>query len=124
MLPTRLIDVLIYSTLTAIATGLGALPFFFTKTIPRRWLGVANAMAAGFMTAASIGLLIEGVGYGIGRAALGVVLGVMLIALMRRAFHHYDVHWGELNQADSLKILSIVAIMTVHSFTEGVGVGV
>src|SRR5688572_23371217 len=101
MLPTQLIDVLIYSTLTAVATGLGAFPFFFAKNIGRSWLGVANALAAGFMTAASIGLLIEGVGHGVWRTALGVALGIALIALMRRIFREHDVHWGELDQRDS-----------------------
>ena len=124
MLPTRLIDVVIYSTLTAIATGIGAVPFFFAKNIARSWLGIANATAAGFMTAASFGLLFEGIEYGVPRTVLGVALGVALIALMRRLFRDYDVHWGELNSSDSFKILSILAIMTVHSFTEGVGVGV
>ena len=124
MLPTRLIDVVIYSTLTAIATGIGAVPFFFAKNIARSWLGIANAMAAGFMTAASFGLLLEGVEYGIPRTAVGIVLGVVLIALMRRLFRDHEVHWGELDSRDSFKIISILAIMTVHSFTEGVGVGV
>ena len=124
MLPTRLIDVVIYSTLTAFATGIGAVPFFFAKNIARSWLGIANAMAAGFMTAASFGLLLEGVEYGMPRTAVGIVLGVALIALMRRLFRDHEVHWGELDSRDSFKILSILAIMTVHSFTEGVGVGV
>jgi zinc transporter ZupT len=35
-----------------------------------------------------------------------------------------DVKWGTLNQADALKILLILGVMTMHSFTEGVGVGV
>jgi zinc transporter, ZIP family len=124
MLPTRATDVFLYATLTAIATGLGAVPFLFVKSIGRRWLGVANAMAAGFMTAASIGLLIEGTQYGMARTLLGIVLGVALIALMRRVVSDHEVHWGELDQRDSLKILSILGIMTIHSFTEGVGVGV
>lgn len=124
MFDTRAFDVLIYSLITAIATGVGALPFFFARGIGRRWLGVANAAAAGFMTAASVGLVIEGVSDGPWRTLLGAVLGIALIATMRTVFKEHDVHWGELNQADSLKILSIIAIMTVHSFTEGVGVGV
>jgi zinc transporter ZupT len=34
------------------------------------------------------------------------------------------VSWGDLTHAESLKILLILGIMTLHSFTEGVGVGV
>ena len=36
---------------TAIATGLGALPLLFGKTVSERHLGVANAIAAGLMLA-------------------------------------------------------------------------
>ena len=45
---------------TALATGLGALPFAFVGEMSRRWLGASNAIAAGFMLSASGALLIEG----------------------------------------------------------------
>jgi zinc transporter, ZIP family len=44
---------------TAVATGLGALPFAFVDTMSRRWLGISNALAAGFMLSASGALVIE-----------------------------------------------------------------
>ncbi|MGB1251718.1 MAG: ZIP family metal transporter, partial [Candidatus Promineifilaceae bacterium] len=54
--------VLIAATVTAIFTGLGALPFLFVRNISDRLLGAANAAAAGLMLGASIGLIMEGVG--------------------------------------------------------------
>ena len=39
--------VFVAALITALATGLGAVPFFFFKEIPRKWLGVSNAIAAG-----------------------------------------------------------------------------
>ena len=45
---------------TALATGLGAVPFLFVAHPTRSWLGVANASAAGFMIAASALLFYEG----------------------------------------------------------------
>lgn len=39
---------------TALATGLGALPFAFNRHPTRNWLGIA--LASGFMIGASLGL--------------------------------------------------------------------
>jgi ZIP family zinc transporter len=50
-------QVFLLALLTAIATGLGALPFLFVKNITRDWLGVSNALASGLMLAASFGLV-------------------------------------------------------------------
>lgn len=121
---SEMLEVFVFALITAIATGLGAIPFFFARSIPRRYLGVSNAIAAGFMTAASIGLITEGIAYSTFRTWTGAVLGVLLIALFRRALHGHEVTWGDLNATDALKVMSVLAIMTVHSFSEGVGVGV
>lgn len=118
------VEVFLFALITALATGLGALPFFFVRSIPRRYLGVSNAIAAGFMTAASFGLIIEGVQHSQFRTWTGAVLGILLIALFRRTLQGHDVTWGDLDAKDAVKVMSVLAIMTVHSFTEGVGVGV
>jgi hypothetical protein len=39
--------VFIAALITAIATGLGAIPFFFAKEFSPKFLGSANALAAG-----------------------------------------------------------------------------
>lgn len=110
---------------TAVATGLGALPFLFVREMSRRWLGLSNALAAGLMIAASITLVIEGAQVSAWRTALGLVLGWILI----RWTHHLvdardDFSVGRLSGADARKALMIVGVMTLHSFSEGVGVGV
>lgn len=80
-LPVSPLGVFLYALLTAIATGLGALPFLFTRKVLSRHLGLANAAAAGLMLAASFGLVYEGVNYGLGRTLLGVGLGLLFIQL-------------------------------------------
>jgi ZIP family zinc transporter len=58
------LSVFLFALLTAVATGLGAVPFAFAKHPTRRWLGASNAVAAGLMLAASFGLIYEGMDYG------------------------------------------------------------
>jgi zinc transporter, ZIP family len=110
---------------TALATGLGALPFLVAGSPQRSWIGIANGLAAGFMLGASIGLALEGAERSLGRTALGAALGVAFIAgagaLLRR---DRELHVGSLQGADALRAVLIVGVMTVHSFAEGVGVGV
>ncbi|MFV1987988.1 MAG: ZIP family metal transporter [Gemmatimonadota bacterium] len=109
---------------TALATGVGALPFaFFMPT--RRWLGVGNAVAAGLMLAASASLIIEGHAVGPGEVLGGVVLGGVFILLSHRWLAgrgHLDV--AGLKGADARKALLLVGAMTVHSAAEGIGIGV
>lgn len=117
--------VLLYASITAVATGLGALPFYFVRSMPRRWLGVSNAIAAGLMGAASWGLIHEGLSFSMERTVAGMLLGLGFIVISRYLLGDRDeVVWGELEHADALKVLLILGIMTIHSFTEGIGVGV
>ncbi|GAB5602982.1 ZIP family metal transporter [Thermus sp. FJN-A] len=124
VLPISPWTVFLYALLTAIATGLGALPFLLTRDIRKQHLGLANAAAAGLMLAASFGLVYEGVAYHLGRTLLGVVLGLFFIQLTHRYLRGREVSFGSLNGLDARKALMIVGIMTVHSMAEGVGVGV
>ena len=119
-------QVFLFALLTAVATGIGALPFVFVKDLTRRWLGASNAVAAGLMLAASFGLLYEGVDYGLGRTLAGALTGLGFIVVVRRLLQR-DEHpavFAQMNDMDARKALLIVGVMTMHSFTEGVGVGV
>jgi ZIP family zinc transporter len=110
---------------TALATGLGALPFAFLGRPSPAWLGVANALAAGSMAGASLGLVSEGSTYGAGRVAAGVACGALFIAVAGKVLgRERHSHFGAARGADATRMLLIVGVMTVHSFTEGVGIGV
>jgi zinc transporter, ZIP family len=109
---------------TAIATGLGALPFLHRRDGGRGWLGPANAIASGVMLAASAGLLWEGGQRSVGRTAVGAAVGVVLVLVAYRAVDgHESVTLGSLRGADARKALLIVGVMTAHSAAEGIGVG-
>jgi zinc transporter, ZIP family len=119
------LQVTLAAFVTALATGLGALPFAFVRTMSRRWVGVSNAVAAGFMLSASGALLIEGVLRGPWRVAAGAVTGALFIAVTRRFLAGRDeLQLGRLRAVDAKKAILIVTVMTAHSFSEGVGVGV
>jgi ZIP family zinc transporter len=81
---------------TALATGLGALPFAVLRNGMRReWLGVSNAVAAGFMLAASVGLVWQGAGLGPWRVVAGGAAGWTCIVLFRRLIGErggFEVH--------------------------------
>lgn len=125
MLENSIINVLIISLVTTIATGLGALPFFLIKKIPKKYLGYANAIAAGLMMAASFRLIDEGVNDHLFRATLGTVIGLLFIHFgQKKLSGNQEIQIGELKGANALKALLIVGVMTLHSFAEGVGVGV
>ena len=118
--------VFVAACLTALATGLGALPFFVFRRMSRSWLGISNSIAAGFMLGASAALLWEGADIGVARTVLGALVGVAFIEVTRRRLGHAHAHLhiDVLRGADARAGLLIVTVMTVHSFTEGVGVGV
>ena len=109
---------------TALATGLGALPLLFFHSASRTVLGGANAAAAGVMLAATAGLAWEGASRSVVLVAVGFLAGMAFIALVRRVLEH-DTHVaiGALRGDAAVKALLIVAVMTVHSAAEGIAIG-
>ena len=73
--------VLIAATLTAVATGLGALPFLFVRRLSLFWVSIANAAAGGFMFAATHSLVAEGVTISPARLVAGMVIGLVGILI-------------------------------------------
>jgi ZIP family zinc transporter len=123
---TTIVEVFLFALFTAVATGIGALPFVFVKDLTRSWLGASNAVAAGLMLSASFGLIYEGISYGLLRTLVGALIGLVFIALVRR-FLQREEHpavFAQMTDLDARKALLIVGVMTMHSFTEGVGLGV
>jgi ZIP family zinc transporter len=123
--------VFVAASITALATGLGALPFLFIDEIDYHWLGLGNAIAAGLMLGASIGLISEGVtlqnaDQKILRVIIGILIGVGLIYMARRLLENRDEEFaiGQVHGANAVQMLMIVGVMTAHSFAEGIGIGV
>ncbi|MDR5708298.1 MAG: ZIP family metal transporter [Armatimonadota bacterium] len=118
-------SVFLYALGTAACTGVGALPFLLYRNATRTWLGTFNAAAAGLMLAASFGLLHEGLRYPLERVLLGALLGIGFIAWSSNALRRReDLRLGNLSGMEARKALLVVGMMTLHSFTEGIGIGV
>jgi zinc transporter, ZIP family len=117
--------VFLAALVTAIATGLGAVPLHFFPRLSTSWVGISNGVAGGCMLAASGLLLYEAVPRGLVGTAIGFVVGIGFVAVASRVLSdRKDVHFGMLAGTDARRALLLVGVMTVHSFAEGVGVGV
>jgi zinc transporter, ZIP family len=93
------------------------------------------AIAAGMMIAASYSLFIEGCAYHDPqdsstipaeiRTGVGAVIGLLFIFATKNFLDQYeDLKMGGLGGTDARKALLIFFVMTMHSFSEGVGIGV
>jgi zinc transporter, ZIP family len=110
---------------TALATGLGAAPLAFASRVARAWLTGANAIAAGLMLAASGMLFYQGGREDVPKTLVGALLGIVTIVLAARWLRKREGwRFEDLRGAEARIAVVIVAVMTVHSVAEGVGVGV
>ncbi|MFW6289162.1 MAG: ZIP family metal transporter [Spirochaetota bacterium] len=120
----RLLFVFLASLGTALATGLGALPLLAHEQLDRKWLGIAGGVTAGIMLAASFRLMNEGIDIGAYRTIGGIVAGALLIRFSQRLMRRDDEQFFEEMAGGGRKAFLVLGVMTLHSFAEGLGVGV
>ena len=116
--------VFVYGSITALGTGLGALPFLFVRNISEKVIAYAEAIATGLMLGASFGLIVEGTAYGAPQTLAGAAIGVLFIQIGHQYLHGKDVQFGSMRGAGARRVFLVIAVMTIHSFSEGVAVGV
>ena len=118
--------VFVAGLVTAVATGLGAIPFFFFDEISDRWNIILWGLSSGIMVSASLfGLIGEGLAAGgPTEIAAGMAVGVALVVVAHEILVDVEIHPRQYEEADFTKLLLILGILTVHSFPEGVAVGV
>jgi len=127
---------------TALATGVGAFPFFFVDDVSDRWNVALWGLASGIMVSASVfGLVLEALGAYVsvslagvsatpvpgdvlGLLGFGLLAGVGLVVGAHAIIDDYEVSPRNYEKADYKKLVLILGILTVHSFPEGVAVGV
>jgi ZIP family zinc transporter len=118
--------VFVAGLVTALATGLGAIPFVLFDEIGDRWNVALWGVASGIMVAASLfGLVREGLAYGDGWLLVpGALAGVGLVVGSDYVLSHSEIDPRQYEEADFRKLVLILGVLTVHSFPEGVAVGV
>lgn len=114
------------AVLTDLATGLGAVPFFWLRALRPRWQGVGTAATGGMMLSASLFALIgEGLQRGrLYQVILGLLVGAAFFTITERFVAREEWHVAGLSAADSRQGILVVIAMFVHSIPEGVAIGV
>lgn len=128
-LPELLVVTFVAALITDLATGLGAVPFFFIGKVKDSFNGLLLGAAAGMMSIASlVQLLGEGLqlapGWGIVQVALGVGAGVAFFYLATKVIENDNFDLANLRETGGTSALLIVLAMTLHSLPEGIAIGV
>ncbi|OQP07755.1 ZIP family metal transporter [Geobacillus sp. 46C-IIa] len=120
-------QVLAGSVLSALSTGLGAVPILFlAKSLTHRWRDVLLAFSAGIMMAASMMSLIPEalrIG-GFGALTIGLSAGVLILTLLEMTVPHIDLEHTKSGLPFDEKAMLIIAAITLHNLPEGLSVGV
>jgi ZIP family zinc transporter len=141
----ELVLVFLAGLVTALATGIGALPFFFVEEFGDRWNVALWGVASGIMLTVSVfGLADEGLaaaGPGVPTLLVGgVVAGVALVEVAGRLLDGAGIggdpdrpgddetslppEVAAVVDGDPAKLVLVLGVLTVHSFPEGVAIGV
>lgn len=113
-----------YAAVTAVITGVGVIPLIFWKAVPSRLMSLASALASGLLLGAAFELIGKGTAENAGATIIGLILGLVFIAISRKWLEKRAVpEVGELAQADMLKAVVMIGVLTLHSFPEGIAVG-
>ncbi len=125
---------LVASTLAGLATGVGALPILFFKTVPRNTLNTLLGASAGVLLAAtSFSLIVPGIesgdrlwpGYGVAVVVIGMLFGGLVLDLIDKLLPHEHFILGREGPSTTLKrIWLFIIAITIHNFPEGMAVGV
>jgi ZIP family zinc transporter len=121
-----LLDTVIASAITVLSNGIGGLPFVFMKNFPKNLARLGWAASGGLMLAASVfNLIYPGMDDGgIIPVAAGIFLGALLMAVTSLWLDDHNFQVEGLSDAGSKRIILVLATLFIHSFPEGIAIGV
>lgn len=119
-------DLLLGSILSALATGVGAIPILFMKQVTHKWKDILLAFTAGIMVAAcTFSLIPQALELGsIFTLTVGLFLGVTVLTIMEKRMPHIDLEHTRTGISIDQKALLVVTAITLHNIPEGLSVGV
>ena len=122
------------STLAGLATGVGALPALFFRTVPDKVLNAMLGGAAGVMLAAtSFSLIVPGIeagdniwpDYGVYVVVVGMLIGAISLDRADKWLPHEHFILGHEGPDSKMRrIWLFIIAITIHNFPEGLAVGV
>src|SRR4051812_3791048 len=112
------------ATLTALATGLGALPVYWLGDRAAALRPVMWGVVIGVMGVASVqGLLLPALREGDDMPVIvGLVVGVVFLLAARAMLGEHDVHLGSSSKSSRRTVL-VLLVLFVHSLPEGLALG-
>jgi len=118
-----IVGVVFYSSVAALAAGLGALPLARRTAVPAAWLGWANALAAGLMLGAAWLVVEAGMELGALAASGGAVAGIGLLHWTQTASRPRETGSSAPRDACGGYGSMVVFRSALHSAAEGVAIG-
>lgn len=121
-----LTETIIAATITVLANGLGGLPFVFVREFPQNVARLGWAVSGGLMLSASVfNLIMPGVADGgFSPVAVGIFIGAGLMAIASWRLDNHDFEVRGMSQAGSKRIVMVLVTLFIHSFPEGLAIGV
>ncbi len=118
------LTILLCSSIAALASGAGALPLAGRGGLPVRWLGWANAVAAGFMLGGAYALTMAAMEGDVWQWVGGAVLGVLFVYGTHRFAGTADLPLNRLDEPGPEYGYQVLIAQGLHSASEGVAIGV
>lgn len=119
-----IVSVLLYSSLAALAAGVGALPQALRGGVPHEAVGWANALASGLMLGVAYTLLTLGLDHGTAAGGIGALLGIGFVRATHAVTGTAELDLLRLEDAGPGHGYRALLAETLHAAHEGVAIGV
>ncbi len=115
--------VILYSSIAAASAALGILPLVNQRLFALRWVGWANALAAGLMLGAAYTLTVAGLDRAVLAGAAGALLGIGFIHGAHALSDTDDIELIAPDQPSSAHASKVFRRNALHAAPEGIAIG-